>query len=79
MLDWNANRRISVVTLDNCFTSDVMVDRLIGLIEVDFMLMGGDYFHMGCVAHILNLIVKEGMKVRLRSGLKILGIVCLTG
>ncbi|KAH9698718.1 BED-type domain-containing protein [Citrus sinensis] len=58
-----SNRRISVVTLDNCSTNDAMVDRLMGLIPVDSMLMGGDFFHKRCMAHILNLIVKEGMKV----------------
>lgn len=63
MLDWNVDRRISVVTLDNCSTNDAMVDRLMGLIPVDSMLMGGDYFHMRCMAHILNLIVEDGMKV----------------
>ena len=39
-------KRITVVTLDNCSTNDAMVDRLIGLIPVDSMLMGGDFFHM---------------------------------
>ena len=63
MLDWNVDRRISIVTLDNCSTNGAMVDRLMGLILVDSMLMGGIFFHMRCVAHILNLIVKEGMKV----------------
>lgn len=40
-----------------------MVDRLMGLIPIDSMIMGGNYFHMRCVAHILNLVVNEGMKV----------------
>ena len=34
-----------------------------GLIPIDSMLMGEDYFHMKCVAHTLNLILKKGMKV----------------
>ena len=63
MLDWNVDRRISIVTLDNCSTNGAMVDRLMGLILVDSMLMGGDFFNMRSVTHILNLIVKEGMKV----------------
>ncbi|KAH9754467.1 BED-type domain-containing protein [Citrus sinensis] len=63
MLDWNVDRRISVVTLDNCSTNDAIVDRLMGLISVDSMLMGGNFFHMRCVTHILNLIVKDEMKV----------------
>ncbi|KAH9763675.1 BED-type domain-containing protein [Citrus sinensis] len=46
MLDWNVERRILVVTLDNCSTNDAMVDRLMGLIPVDSMLMGGNFFHM---------------------------------
>ena len=62
MLDWNVDRRISIVTLDNCSTNGAMVDRLMGLIPVDSMLMGGDFFHMRCVTHILNLIVKEWIK-----------------
>ena len=63
MLDWNVDRRISIVTLDDYSINDAMVDRLMGLILVDSMLMGGDYFHMRYVAHSLNLIVKEWMKV----------------
>ena len=57
------NRRILVVTLNNCSTNNTMVDRLLGLIPIDSILIGGYFFHIKCVAHILNLIVKEGMKV----------------
>ena len=28
MLNWNVDRRISFVTIDNCFTNNVMVDKL---------------------------------------------------
>ena len=63
MLDWNVDGRISVVTLNNCSINDAMVDTLMRLIPIDSMLMGEDFFHMRCVTHILNLIVKEGMKV----------------
>ena len=54
MLDWNVDRRILVVTLHNCSTNDAMVDKLMGFISVDSMLMGGDFFHMRCVNYILN-------------------------
>ena len=57
------DRRISLVTLDNYSTNDALVDRLMGLIPTNSMLMGGNYFYMRCVAHILNLIVKNEIKV----------------
>ena len=60
---WSVDRRISVVTLDNCSTNDVMVDRLMELSLVDSMLVGGNYFHMRCVTHIISLVVKDGMKM----------------
>ena len=63
MLDWNVDRRISVVTLDNCSTNDAMVDRLIELSLVDSILVGGNYFHMRCVTYIISLVVKDEMKM----------------
>ena len=65
LLDWNLDRKISTVTLDNCSTNDAMIERLKGLLS---MILGGNFFHMRCAAHILNLIVKDGLSV-IESGI----------
>ena len=38
------DRRISLVTLDNCSTNDAMVDMFMGLIPTDSMLIGWELF-----------------------------------
>ncbi|KAF7147847.1 hypothetical protein RHSIM_Rhsim03G0115700 [Rhododendron simsii] len=63
---WNIQsrilRKLSTLTVDNCTTNDAMIDLLVEK-------LGGDHirckslFHVQCVAHILNLIVKYGLDV----------------
>ncbi|KAF7144177.1 hypothetical protein RHSIM_Rhsim05G0117900 [Rhododendron simsii] len=61
-LEWNIDRKLSTLTVDNCTTNDAMIDLLVEK-------LGGDHirckslFHVQCVAHILNLIVKYGLDV----------------
>ncbi|XP_021775206.1 uncharacterized protein LOC110739061 [Chenopodium quinoa] len=57
-------RKICSMTIDNASNMDSMVRKL--QIELDAMAklpLDGKYFHVRCSAHILNLIVKEGLKV----------------
>jgi len=61
LLDWNIDRKISSITLDNCKTNDVMVGMLEELLGN--LLLGSDLVHVGCVAHILNLVDQDGLKV----------------
>ncbi|XP_028105110.1 zinc finger BED domain-containing protein RICESLEEPER 2-like [Camellia sinensis] len=63
MVDWNIDRKISTVTVDNCFTNDVMITMLMDKLSNSSLLLGGTLFHMRCYAHILNLIVKDGLDV----------------
>lgn len=63
LLDWNLDRNLSTITMDNCSTNDAMVDLLLEKLPIDAMLLAGKLIHMRCCAHILNLIVKEGLEV----------------
>lgn len=63
LLDWKIDRKFSTFTVDNCTTNDVMIEILTKKLSYSSLLLGGDFFHMCCCAHILNLIVKEGLDV----------------
>ena len=62
LLDWSLDRKISTVTLNNCSTNDTMVERLKGLLSTKSLILGTNFFHMQCAAHIFNLIVKDGCR-----------------
>ena len=62
-MDWNIDRKISTVTVDNCSTNDAMITMLMDKLSNSSLLLGGMLFHMRCCAHILNLIVKDGLDV----------------
>ena len=51
------------MTLDNCSTNDVMIDKIKDKLESSTLLRDGSLLHMRCCAHILNLIVKDGLEV----------------
>nr|XP_009779207.1 PREDICTED: zinc finger BED domain-containing protein RICESLEEPER 2-like [Nicotiana sylvestris] len=61
---WNLERRISTITVDNSSTNNAMMKILLDekLCKRDLLLMGR-MLHVRCAAHILNLIVQEGIKV----------------
>jgi hypothetical protein len=62
-MDWNIDKKISTITLDNCSTNDAMVEKIKARLKPDSMLREGALLHMRCCAHILNLIVKDGLEV----------------
>ena len=63
LMDWNLDKKISALTVDNCSTSDAMIEILLDKLENNDLLADGSLFHMRCAAHISNLIVKDGMEV----------------
>ena len=60
--EWKIDRKICSIPVDNCKTNDVMVGMLKEELLGNF-LIGGDLFHVRCAAHILNLVVQDGLKV----------------
>ncbi|KAK9226025.1 hypothetical protein WN943_011071 [Citrus x changshan-huyou] len=63
LMDLNLERKLSALTVDNCTTNDRMIQLLLDKLDKNDLLMGGKLFHMRCTAHILNLIIKEGLSV----------------
>ncbi|CAN6319333.1 unnamed protein product [Urochloa humidicola] len=63
LVEWNLDEKISTVTLDNCSANDKVIPELVKKITKPKMMLEGKLLHMRCAAHILNLIVKDGLEV----------------
>ncbi|KAH7688641.1 Tam3-transposase (Ac family) protein [Dioscorea alata] len=62
--EWGIEKKVFSLTLDNASSNDNMKDILKEQLSLhDSLLCGGEFFHIRCSAHILNLIVQEGLKV----------------
>ena len=70
LCSWGIHRNVSTLTVDNCSTNDAMIDLLIVTLKYS-LLVGGKLLHMRCIAHILNLIVKDGLDV-IRESIEII-------
>lgn len=63
LVDWGIEKKLFSMTLDNASANDCFVELLKGQLMLrDAILMDGEFFHVRCCAHILNLIVQEGLK-----------------
>ncbi|KAL9677426.1 hypothetical protein QQ045_005655 [Rhodiola kirilowii] len=61
--DWGIDKNLFSITLDNASANDSFVEKL--KIQLNFrglLLLKGQLFHVRCCAHILNLIVQDGLK-----------------
>jgi len=62
--EWGIEKKVFSLTLDNASNNDNMKDILKEQLSLhDSLVCGGEFFHIRCFAHILNLIVQEGLKV----------------
>jgi hypothetical protein len=73
---WGLNK-VLTMTVDNASSNDVGISQLKKALMPDGLLMGGEYFHTRCCAHVLNLIVKEGLKDIEREVARIRGAVSM--
>ena len=60
---YNIAEKISSLVVDNCSTNDAMMDLLKERFNEDSLILKGKFMHMRCSAHILNLIVQNGLDV----------------
>lgn len=74
----NLENKISSIVVDNCTINDSMMDILLGKFENNSLILGGKFLYMRCSAHILNLIVKDGLDV-IGNGIEKFVIVLLFG
>nr|KAJ0196442.1 hypothetical protein LSAT_V11C700369290 [Lactuca sativa] len=62
ILYWGIEEKLSCITVYNASANDVVVAHLKDNL-MDKLVLGGEFFHMRCGAHILNLIVKYGLEL----------------
>ncbi|XP_042432585.1 zinc finger BED domain-containing protein RICESLEEPER 2-like [Zingiber officinale] len=63
LLDWNLYRKLSTLTVDNCTTNDAMIELILDKLPPSSLILEGKLFHMRCCAHILNLVVRDGLEL----------------
>ncbi|XP_042380427.1 zinc finger BED domain-containing protein RICESLEEPER 2-like [Zingiber officinale] len=63
LLDWNLDRKLSTLTVDNCTTNDAMIELILDKLPPSSLILEGKLFHMRCCAHILNLVVRDGLEL----------------
>jgi hypothetical protein len=61
--DWQIEKKVSMVTLDNCTTNDNLMGAMKDKLPLPSLMLDGRLLHMCCAAHIINLIVKDGMVI----------------
>ncbi|CAN1238117.1 Putative AC transposase [Linum grandiflorum] len=60
---WNVDSKLSTITLDNCSTNDALIEKIKRKLGLSDLIMHGSLVHMRCSAHVLNLIVKDGLDI----------------
>lgn len=63
MMDWNIDNKLCTIALNNYFTNDNVIELLRQKLYTVLLLMNGYMLYMCCYAHILNLIIQDGLIV----------------
>nr|KAJ0210245.1 hypothetical protein LSAT_V11C400197010 [Lactuca sativa] len=83
ILYWGIEEKLSCITVDNTSANDVVVAHIKDNL-MDKLVLGCEFFHMRCAAHILNLSVKDGLNlikdviVRIRGAVRYLFDTCVS-
>ncbi|KAI7935795.1 hypothetical protein MJO28_016666 [Puccinia striiformis f. sp. tritici] len=66
LIEWGALNKLAFITLDNASSNNLAVSRLQRFINNRSLVPGqpatSPYFHVRCLAHVINLVVKDGLK-----------------
>ncbi|XP_047978749.1 zinc finger BED domain-containing protein RICESLEEPER 2-like [Salvia hispanica] len=72
LCDWGIENKVFSLTLDNASANDLSVELLLTQMNVNnSLLSNGEFFHIRCCAHIVNLVVQVGLKDIEQSVVKI--------
>ena len=47
-LEWNIDRKLSTITVNNCSTNDFMIRLLLNKIDTSSLMLSGSMLHMRC-------------------------------
>jgi hypothetical protein len=61
--DWQIQKKVSTVTLDNCTTNDNLMCSMQDKLSHPSRMLDDKLLHMRCATHIINLIVKDGITI----------------
>jgi len=62
MLEWGI-RSIFTITVDNASSNDAGIEYMRRRMkDKNYTVLGGEFFHIRCAAHIFNLVVNDGLK-----------------
>ena len=62
MTSWNLDHKLFALTLDNASSNNVCVDTVISTLNSHGSVhCASKFFHVRCVAHIINLIARDGV------------------
>uniref|UniRef100_A0A7N2LNC3 Transposase n=1 Tax=Quercus lobata TaxID=97700 RepID=A0A7N2LNC3_QUELO len=61
--DWKIDLKLSAITIDNTSNNDGMMKLISDKLQTSSLILGGKLLHVRCAAHILNLVVQEGLNV----------------
>ena len=61
--EWGIESKLFSITLDNVSSNDLFIGHLKDQLNIKKALVcSGEFFYLRCCAHILNLIVQDGLK-----------------
>nr|XP_023915248.1 zinc finger BED domain-containing protein RICESLEEPER 3-like [Quercus suber] len=63
LLEWNIDRKLSIMIVDNCSTNDAVINIILDKLQRSTLVMRGLMLHMRCAAHVLNFIIQNGLNV----------------
>jgi hypothetical protein len=66
IVEWKIINKVSTITVDNASSNDVVINCVCSVLAERSTAppeMDGQYFHVRCAAHIINLVVKDGLKI----------------